>query len=93
MRYKLAMGSTVTMPGSTRAVLAALARGALADDYVVEVPERMSAAILALASDTERSQFIGVLRALDTRAGALALTGKPVPVSWLSPSEAEAMLQ
>jgi long-chain-alcohol oxidase len=86
------MGSTV-MPRSARGVLAALARGALAGDYTPEVPERMMSALLDLASDTERSRFMGALRALDTRAGALALTGRPVPVSWLSPTEAEAVLQ
>ena len=81
------------MSRSEHAVLAALARGALADDYQPDVPARMMAAIRSVATESERAQLLGALRALDTRAGALALTGRPVPVSWLSPGEAEAVLQ
>ncbi len=44
-------------------------------------------------SDSDRKQFLRTLRALDSKVGALALTGKPVPVSWLSPSAADALVQ
>ncbi|CAN5659031.1 GMC family oxidoreductase [soil metagenome] len=81
------------MTRSEHAVLAALARGALADDYQPDVPARMMASIRSVASESERTRLIGALRALDTRVGALALTGRPVPVSWLAPGEAEAILQ
>ena len=76
-----------------RRVLAALARGALGDRYQPEVAERMAWAIEGLWSHKDRSTLIRILRALDTRSGALALTGRPVPVSWLSATEAEAVLQ
>ncbi len=33
------------------------------------------------------------MRALDTRAGAFALTGRSIPVSWLSATDAEQLLQ
>jgi long-chain-alcohol oxidase len=93
VRYNVAMTTTVGLSPGEHAVLAALARGALGDDYVVDVPSRMMASIRGIASGAERNQLLGALRALGTRAGALALTGKPVPVSWLGSSEAEAVLQ
>ena len=81
------------MTPSEHAALASLARGALGDDYVADAPSRMMTSIRGIASSAERNQLLGALRALDTRAGALALTGRPVPVSWLAPAEAEAVLQ
>jgi long-chain-alcohol oxidase len=87
------MTTSVGLSPGEHTVLAALARGALGDDYVVDVPPRMMASIRGIASGAERNRLLGALRALDTRAGALALTGKPVPVSWLGPTEAEAVLQ
>ena len=78
---------------SEQAVLAALARGALAGDYDADVPARMMSAIRGIASNADRRQILGALRLLDTRAGALTLTGRPFPVSWLGRSEAEAVLQ
>jgi len=75
------------------AALASLARGALGDDYVVDVAARMMLSIRGIASSAERNQLLGALRALDTRVGALALTGRPVPISWLTPDEAEVVLQ
>ncbi|MGH2750952.1 MAG: GMC family oxidoreductase N-terminal domain-containing protein [Actinomycetota bacterium] len=86
------MASSVTLSRPVHGVLAALARGALGDDYVPEVPARMVAAIQKLASNAERKQVLATLRALDTRAGALALTGRPVPVSWMGAGEAAAVL-
>jgi long-chain-alcohol oxidase len=74
-------------------VLAALARGILGPGYVPEIPDRMLDAIGIVASAGERAQLLAILKALDTRAGALVLTGRPVPVSWLSPAEAEALIQ
>ncbi|MGH2788080.1 MAG: GMC family oxidoreductase N-terminal domain-containing protein [Actinomycetota bacterium] len=74
-------------------VLAALARGILGEGYVPEVPERMLDAIGEVANRGERAQFLAMLKALDTRVGALLLTGKPVPVSWLSPAGAERLIQ
>ncbi|MBK5228189.1 MAG: GMC family oxidoreductase N-terminal domain-containing protein [Actinobacteria bacterium] len=73
-------------------VLAALARGALGDGYVPEVPERMLDGIAQLSSASDRKQLLASLRAMNTRSGALLLTGKPVPVSWLSQTQAEALL-
>ena len=46
-----------------------------------------------LPAEKDRKQLLATLRAMDTRAGALLLTGKPVPVSWLSPAEAETLLK
>lgn len=74
-------------------VLAALARGTLGPSYDPEVPSRMVATLNRLASAADRNQLLNVLRLLDTKAGALALTGRAVPVSWLSEVEAEALLQ
>lgn len=74
-------------------MLAAFARGALGESYVSEVPGRMLETISQLPSPIERDSFLNALRLLDTRAGAALLTGKAVPVSWLLPAEAEALLQ
>jgi long-chain-alcohol oxidase len=74
-------------------VLAALARGILGPGYVPEVLPRMHQTLAKVASQSDRRQLIGALRALDTRAGAVALTGRPVRGSWLSQSEAERVLQ
>ena len=81
------------MPRPEIAVLRALARGALGDGYTPEVPLRMREMIDWLAADKDRNQILSTLRALDTRMGSLALTGVRRPASWLSPSEAEAVLQ
>ena len=84
---------TPTEGPSSGAVLAALARGVLGSGYVPEVPLRMLDQLRQFPTASERRQLLGVLRALDTKAGALALTGRTVPVSWLPPSEAEALLK
>ena len=73
-------------------VFATFARGVLAERYVTEVPDRMLDTTMQFASSTERSMFLGTMTALDSRAGALALTGRARPVSWLSESEAEEFL-
>ncbi len=87
------MGSGAAGSQAARGVLAALARGALGNDYAPDVPGRMLSSIEQLASGSERSQLDATLRALDSRMGALALTGRAVPVSWLSTAEAERLLQ
>ena len=81
------------MPRAEIPVLRALARGALGESYSPEVPFRMREMIEWLAADRDRNQILSTLRALDTRFGALALTGAARPVSWLSQREAEAVLQ
>lgn len=73
-------------------VLAALARGALGDAYEGGVAQTMLGRISHLPP-ADRKQLLQALRALDTRAGALALTGRPTPVSWLTPTSAEALIQ
>jgi long-chain-alcohol oxidase len=83
--------ATETSPRAVR-VLTALARGALGEGYVSEVPARVLETLSDLPSDQIRKQLLGLLALLDTRAGALALTGRPTPVSWLSADEAEALL-
>src|ERR687894_152858 len=73
-------------------VLAALARGVLGAGYTSEVPIRMVETLSRLPGEAERRQVLAVFRALGTKPGAFALTGKRVPVSWLSPAGAEALV-
>ncbi|MFP5299335.1 MAG: GMC family oxidoreductase N-terminal domain-containing protein, partial [Actinomycetota bacterium] len=75
-----------------RGVVAALARGALGEAYVPEVPDRVLEAI-GHVPEFQRGRLLAALKAMDGRLGALALTGRPVPVSWLSPKEAGSLLQ
>ncbi len=79
-------------PASSRAVLAALARGVLGDANVPGLVPRMLEIVDLLPTAGARREVVTALAALDTRTGALALTGRPVPVSWLTPAEAEALL-
>ena len=74
-------------------VLASLARGILGEAYVPEVPARMLGTLDHLAAAQDRNQILNALRLVNTRAGALALTGRPLPVSWLLPRESEALIQ
>ena len=76
-----------------RRVLAALARGVLGEGYVPEAPSRMLETLEVAASETDRRKVLNTLRLLDTRAGSLLLTHRPVPVSWMNASEAEAVVQ
>jgi hypothetical protein len=85
------MAST-PVPEEVRSVLTALARGALGEGYVPEVPDRMLEALDHLPSPADRAKLFNALKWMNSRAGALALTGRAVPVSWLSPGEAEAVL-
>jgi long-chain-alcohol oxidase len=88
-----ARGTGAGAVSSAAAVLAALAAGILGPGYDHEVPGRMLALLDRTASRRDRDQLLGVLRVLDSRAGALALTGRPVPVSGLLPDAAEAVLR
>lgn len=74
-------------------VLTAVARGVLGRAYQPEVPDQMIATISQISSDKDRKLLLGALRALDTKGGALLLTGKATPVSWRAPHETEAVLQ
>lgn len=80
-------------PAPARAVLAALGRGVLGREYEPGLVTRMLEVADLLPTETQRRQLVKTLVVLDSRAGALALTGRPVPVSWLTHGEAEAVLQ
>ena len=82
-----------TPTAATLPAVAALARGALGDSYSPEVPRRMVDTIAGLPARADVAQLLSVLRFADTRAGALLLTGRAVPISWLDRREAEAVLQ
>jgi choline dehydrogenase-like flavoprotein len=84
-------GSAAGQPAAR--VVAALAAGLLGPGYHPEVPARVLALLDRSPARRDRDQLLGVLRLLDSRAGALALTGQPVPVSGLAPVAAEALLQ
>jgi len=78
---------------SAARVVAAVAAGLLGPGYHPEVPARVLALLDRTPARRDRDQLLGVLRVLDSRAGALALTGRPVPVSGLPPAAAEALVQ
>ncbi|HWC14161.1 MAG TPA: GMC family oxidoreductase [Actinomycetota bacterium] len=86
------------MPGALnlareRKVIIALARGVLGSAYVPSVPDEVLETVLRLPSQRDRDDLFRGLRTLDTKLGALALTGKRIPVSWLSQAEAEDVLR
>lgn len=87
------MTSPERYPASARAVLASLGRGVLGREYEPGLVARMLEVADLLPTESQRRQLVAALTALDSRAGALALTGRPVPVSWLTSAEAEAVLQ
>ena len=74
------------------AVLDAVARGVLGESYSAEVPARMRAKLDQFPS-ADRRRLLGALRALNTLPGAMALTGRPVPVSRLGAPAAESLMQ
>jgi len=84
-------GSAAGQPAAR--VVAAVAAGLLGPGYHPEVPARVLALLDRTPARRDRDQLLGVLRVLDSRAGALALTGRPVPVSGLPPAAAEALVQ
>jgi choline dehydrogenase-like flavoprotein len=81
-----------TSDRAATAVVTALARGALGEGYDPDVPARMLSYVAGLPSAGDRKQVLSAMKALNTRAGALALTGSATPVSWLSATEAEALI-
>ena len=87
------MSAPERYPAATRAVLVALARGVLGREYEPGLLARMLEVADLLPTEGQRRQLVSVLGALGSRPGALALTGRPLPVSWLTPAEAEALLQ
>jgi long-chain-alcohol oxidase len=74
------------------AVLAALAAGILGPAFDPAVPGRMLELLGRVPSRRDRDRLRRVLRALDTRAGALLLTGRPAPLSGRPPAAAEAVV-
>lgn len=84
----------IPAPADPQPVLGALdavARGVLGGGYVPEAASRMRERI-DLFPPPDRTRFLGVVRALGTRTGALALTGRPSRVSTLAPQQAEAIV-
>jgi long-chain-alcohol oxidase len=79
-------------PDASTGVLAALARGVLGDGYAAAVPERILER-LNLFPPPDRKKLSQAIGLLGRPLGALALTGRPTPVSKLSPDQAEALLQ
>src|SRR5215211_1854782 len=75
------------------AVLAALAAGILGPAFDPAVPGRMLELLHRTAGRRDRDRLLGVLAALDTRAGALALTGRPAPLSGRPAAAAEALVR
>jgi choline dehydrogenase-like flavoprotein len=74
-------------------VFAAIAKGILGDSYVPEVPARMAETMDSLGSDIDKKQILNAVKLMDSKPGALLLTGRAVPVSWLTPDESEALIQ
>ena len=93
------MTSTTTGTGGARAgsrqeaVLAALAAGVLGPAYDPAVPGRMLEILGRTASRRDRDRLLRVLAALDSRPGALALTGRPAPMSGRPAAAAEAVVR
>ncbi|HET6751319.1 MAG TPA: GMC family oxidoreductase N-terminal domain-containing protein, partial [Actinomycetes bacterium] len=85
--------ATRSPPSRQEGVLAALAAGILGPAYDPAVPGRMLEILGRLASRRDRDRLAAVLAALDSRAGALLLTGRPTPLSRCSPAAAEAVVR
>jgi long-chain-alcohol oxidase len=75
------------------AALAALAAGILGPAFDPAVPGRMLELLGRVPGRRDRDRLGRVLRALDTRAGALLLTGRPAPLSGRPPAAAEALVR
>ena len=86
------MPAPVSFP-EIHAVLAALARGVVGPRYAPELPERMYETLDYVSDPAQKDQLLKTLRSCTGRVGSLALTGSAVPVSWLSPAEAEAVIK
>jgi len=85
--------STTGTASRQEAVLAALAAGVLGPAYDPAVPGRMLEILGRTASRRDRDRLLRVLAALDSRAGALALTGRPAPMSGRPAAAAEAAVR
>jgi choline dehydrogenase-like flavoprotein len=85
------MAASPTEARLTR-VLTAIARGVLGDGYRAEVVPRLMDK-LADFPPADGRRLRRIIASLDTRAGAAAFTGRPIPVSWRSATEVEAVLQ
>jgi long-chain-alcohol oxidase len=90
--YNPAM-KTALVTSREEAVLAALAAGILGEAYDPAVPGRMLEILGRTANRRDREQLLGVLRALDSRAGALLLTGRAAPLPGASAAAAEAVVR
>lgn len=77
----------------TRPVLASLAAGVLGPHSHPDVAQGMLETIALIASEADRRQLHTTFKALDTRLGALVLTGRARQVSSLPAPEAERLLQ
>ena len=86
------MTDALAYPESAKTVLSSFARGVLGRAFVPGLVPAMLEAVGFLPTESVRRELLTAVRLLDTRAGALALTGRPVPVSWLSPPEVEELL-
>ena len=84
---------TPTASSRQEAVLAALAAGILGPAFDPAVPGRMLELLGRVASRPDRERLLRGLAALDSRAGALALTGRPAPLSGRPPAAAEALVR
>jgi long-chain-alcohol oxidase len=80
-------------PARQEAVLAALAAGILGPAFDPAVPGRMLELVSRTASRRDRDRLLALLRALDSRAGALVLTGRPAPLSGRPAAAAEALVR
>ncbi|HZA83312.1 MAG TPA: GMC family oxidoreductase N-terminal domain-containing protein [Actinomycetes bacterium] len=80
-------------PARQEAVLAALAAGVLGPAFDPAVPGRVLELLSRTASRRDRDRLLGVLGALDSRAGALVLTGRPAPLSGRPAAAAEALVR
>src|SRR4029453_8936240 len=80
-------------PARQEAVLAALAGGVLGEADDPAVPGRMLELLGRLASRRDRSQLLWALGALDSRAGALLLSGRPAPPAGARPGPAGAVVR
>jgi long-chain-alcohol oxidase len=90
--YNAAM-KTAPVTSREAAVLAALAAGILGEAYDPAVPGRMLEILGRTANRRDREQLLGVLRALDSRAGALLLTGRAAPLPGAGAAAAEAVVR
>ena len=78
---------------TVKPVLASLAAGVLGPQSHPEIAQVMLDTIALIASEADRRQLHSTFKALDTRLGALVLTGRARPASSLTAAEAEHLIQ